>query len=506
MDKEEFERLSQEFVAGNLNAGDRERLADYLAKDEQRLCQFVDQVQLHQMLRVLLASDSDTTDFSETVPHELRCQREAGAFSNAVVDKLKNQSAARFRWRAGFAAAACVLIVLFATLFIQNGTPGDEIGTIVESGNGVELVRSGRKQPATAGMNILTGDRIITSANTAAAFALTDKTQVRLDAQTNLLLEQSNAGQRLSVDQGKITLSVTKRDKTKSLIVVTPQAAAEVVGTQFTVVVAEGSTKLEVDEGKVRFTRTDGRELIVPAGHEAVSAPNVRFEVVAKTDTLRRISRDKAVLFVVGQLPISGSDGLISSRLQKRGHKVISISLSALSREEIDAHRFIIVSSTVLVEKSPVPSSVLKDLKHTEAPILTWEPRLFRPLGMIEDDVDDVHWGAEKNLSELMVVNPAHPAANGLSGLISVTKNQSQFSWGRISDQATVIARFKDDSDKAALFVYPRSSPMADGTRAAGPRAAAFLFDFTAQDLTDSGWRLFDGAVDWCLSPAAQSN
>lgn len=87
-------------------------------------------------------------------------------------------------------------------------------------------------------------------------------------------------GKRFFVSQGTVTAEVKKQPPDQPMMVSTPQAVAKVIGTTFKILVEgeeKGQTRLLVKEGKVRFTRSDGRTLDVASGFEAVARAGTEF-------------------------------------------------------------------------------------------------------------------------------------------------------------------------------------------------------------------------------------
>jgi hypothetical protein len=86
------------------------------------------------------------------------------------------------------------------------------------------------------------------------------------------------AGPNAVLSRGVLTAHVARQDADHPMIFLTPHAEARVLGTTLRLVVDpgdSGSTRLEVEEGKVRLTRADGKAAEVPAGHFAVAATGV---------------------------------------------------------------------------------------------------------------------------------------------------------------------------------------------------------------------------------------
>jgi hypothetical protein len=63
----------------------------------------------------------------------------------------------------------------------------------------------------------------------------------------------------------------------RRFIIRTPNALVEVIGTRFSTTAEEGSTRVQVEEGRVKLTRTDdGQSVTIAAGQYAVAAANTQ--------------------------------------------------------------------------------------------------------------------------------------------------------------------------------------------------------------------------------------
>ena len=84
----------------------------------------------------------------------------------------------------------------------------------------------------------------------------------------------SDDGQKsIDLREGSLSADVRPQPRGKPLLIHTPTAAMEVVGTRFDVESASASTRLNVNEGAVRLTRlVDGSVIEVPADYQAVAS------------------------------------------------------------------------------------------------------------------------------------------------------------------------------------------------------------------------------------------
>lgn len=186
------------------------------------------------------------------------------------------------------------------------------------------------------------------------------------------------------------------------------------------------------------------------------------------------------LLFVVGRLPLAPGDARVKERLD-RTYRVQVRSAWDVRPDDARGRALVLISSTAA-------ETLLKTMfRDVATPVLTWEPRLFHDLGMIPGSVHQKDWGAASHQTTLRTP----------SGPVAATSTPSQYSWGRVRPDATVLATLDGDAEKAVVFRYERGASM-PGTVAPARRAGFFLFDATPLALTDAGWALFDDSVRWC--------
>jgi ferric-dicitrate binding protein FerR (iron transport regulator) len=101
--------------------------------------------------------------------------------------------------------------------------------------------------------------------------AFVDGTRVTVSGQS--LLTVSDFGQKeLHLRRGVFSADVAKQPDGKPMRIITPSAEAKVLGTQLNIVAAPFSTRLTVNEGRVRVTRlADGSTQDVPADHLVIA-------------------------------------------------------------------------------------------------------------------------------------------------------------------------------------------------------------------------------------------
>lgn len=197
------------------------------------------------------------------------------------------------------------------------------------------------------------------------------------------------------------------------------------------------------------------------------------------------------ILFVVQMsgpnLPV---DKAIRDHLESRGYKVRMVNQDATPSTIADEN-LVVISSTISG----------KDLnpawRQVSIPLLTWENDVLDDLAMTgkRHDVDFGNTGRERFV---WIVNAPHPMAAGLpAGTTNVFIKQGEMSWGKPGLGATTIATLYGQPDKAVLFAYEKGATMDYETLAPARRTMLFLTNDSFTNLSATGMRLFDAAVDW---------
>jgi len=194
----------------------------------------------------------------------------------AVMDS-KNDSVAvnqprprRVLWAA---AAGLALLGGVAGLWLLQADAGPVITRV--AGAKVRVERAGKILTAKEGLGIRTGDTI----DTGSMGELTiryggERTQLQLRHNVLLTIARLVHGKRFELNRGNVEAIVAPQPEKEPMVWVTPQAEATVLGTALSLEVDETGTRLEVTEGKVRFSNTLLQSsVVVPAGHEAFAGP-----------------------------------------------------------------------------------------------------------------------------------------------------------------------------------------------------------------------------------------
>lgn len=143
------------------------------------------------------------------------------------------------------------------------------------------LAAAGR-DPAREGQPLAPGQGLQTvGPDSLAVVAYADGTRLELGGDTTVRgLSDSGAapgaGKRAELAQGALAADVFRQPPGRPMTFTTPHAEATVLGTRLRLSVAPAATRLEVQEGRVRFTRRpDGAPVEVKAGFYAVAAPGL---------------------------------------------------------------------------------------------------------------------------------------------------------------------------------------------------------------------------------------
>ncbi|MEZ4661845.1 MAG: hypothetical protein R2911_30215 [Caldilineaceae bacterium] len=130
------------------------------------------------------------------------------------------------------------------------------------------------------------------------------------------------------------------------------------------------------------------------------------------------------------------------------------------------------------------------------------EAWLYPMMGMTANSENN-DFGESTNQQQINVVNSAHELAAGLSGIVTTHTRPSLFHWGVPNDNAIKIANMSGSANRYAIFAYEAGAQMV-GRTAPARRVGFHLAD---GNMSQSGEKLFDAAVDWalgCSTPVQQ--
>jgi hypothetical protein len=155
--------------------------------------------------------------------------------------------------------------------------------SIDEAQGGVFVLDAGAKTPARVGQAVIPSHSLLLSdAESRLAMTFPDGTKVAFSGLSEIrgisemeLPGKGARGKRMEILRGTLAAEVRKQPADQPMLIVTPHAQAQVLGTTFQLVVdggEKGQTRLLVREGRVRLLRTGGKSADVAAGQEAAAA------------------------------------------------------------------------------------------------------------------------------------------------------------------------------------------------------------------------------------------
>jgi ferric-dicitrate binding protein FerR (iron transport regulator) len=271
-------------AAGELTPVEAEALAAALAANPPLADDYAKDARFGALLHAALAGPAARERFERGAAGRLRAARGGSALLRAVRARTA-RLAVRDRWARRFAvavtmaaSAAVVLVTLLALLSARPPAPDarpvvDRVAGPGEAG-GAALAAGARLDP---------GASIRTGAGGALVLRFPDGTTLELGGDTTFALEGVLPVKRVALARGVLGADVAPQPAGRPLVLRTPQAQADVLGTRLTLAVRGEATRLDVEEGRVRLTRlSDRRSVEVSAGHGAVAAPGRALEAVPR--------------------------------------------------------------------------------------------------------------------------------------------------------------------------------------------------------------------------------
>ncbi len=191
--------------------------------------------------------------------------------------------------RAGLSIAVCLILAAACGVWYFNPTMGEPTLADVQ-GSGLILERAGQWIPASVGLRLQPGDVLRTPEHVTAKIGYApENTRLKLLPGTELTLTARARGKLFELESGRLEATAARQSPFHPMIIATPQARAQIVGTRFTLLVTNNATRLDVAEGNVRFTRLSDKKLVqVSAGHFAVAAADYELTSLPFTGSILR--------------------------------------------------------------------------------------------------------------------------------------------------------------------------------------------------------------------------
>lgn len=187
----------------------------------------------------------------------------------------RTASATALRWAVGIAAAFAVLA---SVLFMEMTKPEPAIMRVVELHGSLRWTGDGGRVVENLEEGQLLGGGTLETLTSESSASLVFLDGSRMTVSGLAMLTLSDFGQKeLRLRGGNLSADVTRQPQGKPMLIHTPTAVAEVLGTRFNLSAEALNTQLTVNEGLVRMTRlADGSNLEVPADHSVVASLDQR--------------------------------------------------------------------------------------------------------------------------------------------------------------------------------------------------------------------------------------
>jgi len=208
------------------------------------------------------------------------------------------------RWLAMSGIAAAVAIALVAGFLLMRPSAEPAIVTITEMNGALQWTGDGGRvvRDFDAGSSFPGGTLESLSADSWAVLTFRDGSTVTVSGQSTLTISEDQQKQ-IHLRKGSVSARVAAQTQGRPMLIHTPTAKLEVLGTQLNVEAEAASTTLRVNEGRVRATRlSDGSVADVPSDHQVIVSASRRVEL-----TVRR--RPESVRSWKSRLPVGAIYG-----------------------------------------------------------------------------------------------------------------------------------------------------------------------------------------------------
>jgi hypothetical protein len=281
-DAESHQELILRYLDGNLLPEEEAQIADLLRCDPEARA-FLREV-AEQAVTV-----ADVKRVEERRRRELEARQDwAGNRREAL--SITGGSRTRFaRWP--WAVAAATVVALIASVYLLRPNAELEIATITEMNGALQWTGDGGRviRDLEAGSSLRGGTLESLSTDSWAVLTFRDGSKVTVSGQSMLTISERKQKE-LYLHEGSVSASVASQPHGQPMLIHTPTAKLEVLGTQLNIDAERTSTTLRVNEGRVRVTRlADGSVAEVPAEHQVVVSASrlTDFKVSPRPESVR---------------------------------------------------------------------------------------------------------------------------------------------------------------------------------------------------------------------------
>jgi hypothetical protein len=199
----------------------------------------------------------------------------------------------------------------------------------------------------------------------------------------------------------------------------------------------------------------------------------------------------KVALLVVGDTRLPSDDAKLKARLEAMG---LMVKLAGDSQPATQATGV----DLVVVSGTSVGMMVAGKYQAVTVPVVCLEPAI---MGAMKMTGTGMNGSGVAMTTQIAIALPMHPLAAGLSGTVAVTTAAVEVSWGAPPATAEHIATLVGMTGRSTIYSYEKGAMMVGGTPAPARRVGLFIHTTVSDRLTPEGWKLFDAAVDWALTP-----
>jgi hypothetical protein len=200
-----------------------------------------------------------------------------------------------------------------------------------------------------------------------------------------------------------------------------------------------------------------------------------------------------AVLYVVNNTTVTGTAKVLSDHLATLGLTVTRTADENATTAGANGKALVIISAGV------ASAMVGNKYRDVAVPVICLETNVLSNMRMT-GGADADH--GTTSTTQISIVDPVHPLAAGLSGMVTVFSAAAPVEWGVPGAGAARVATVVGDATHAVIYGYDKGAMLLGNVPAPARRIGIFLDDSGGTGaLTADGFKLLDAAVGWALSP-----
>ncbi len=276
MDENRFEQLMSQMLDDEMTTHELSEFVELLKENPSRQQELHDQLEAAEMLAQSEDSLRQSTLFLAAVDSRVKKDPFVTRLRTAIsADEANSLSQFRgnqtYKW---FGLAATIAAAFLISLFYLQPQEEPVIAKITRLEGAMQWTGDGGhvQLDLDEGQVIRGGTLESLAADSWVELEFLDGSVVTISGQSVLTISEL-LQKELHLRKGNLSANVKPQPTGKPLLLHTPTARLEVLGTQFNVDTESASTVLTVNEGKVRVTRlSDGKTADVPAEHQVVAS------------------------------------------------------------------------------------------------------------------------------------------------------------------------------------------------------------------------------------------